>query len=102
MHSPQRASPKAASAAASRSPQTLQRANWIGFMDSMQEGQTGSREIEKREDWQIRQSEGNKAARRLFTAAPTIRGACGFPFGMLSPILLKTGLLWNPCAQTRS
>jgi hypothetical protein len=60
----------------------------------MQEEQTGRRETEKREDWQIRQSEGNKAARRLFTASPKIRGACGLPFGMmLSQLLLKTGLL---------
>jgi hypothetical protein len=65
----------------------------MGSMDSMQEEQTGSRETEKREDWQIRQSQGNKAARRLFTAAPMNRGACGFPFGMLSQLLLKTGLL---------
>jgi hypothetical protein len=63
-------------------------------MDSMQEEQTGRREIEKREDWQIRQSEGNKAASRLFTASPTIRGACGLGLGMLSQLLLKTGLLW--------
>jgi len=64
-------------------------------MDSMQEEQTGSRETEKREVWQNRQSEGNKAARRLFTAAPNIWGACGLPFGMLSQLLLKTGLLWK-------
>jgi hypothetical protein len=64
-------------------------------MDATQEGQTGRRERVKREAWQIRQSEGNKAARRLFTASPTIRGACGIPFGMLSQLLLKTGLLWN-------
>jgi hypothetical protein len=48
-----------------------------------------------REVWQNRQSEGNKAASRLFTASPTIRGACGLPFGMLSQLLLKTGLLWK-------
>jgi hypothetical protein len=65
----------------------------MGAIDSKQEEQTGRREIEKREDWQIRQSEGNKAARRLFTASPTIRGACGLTFGMLSQLLLKTGLL---------
>jgi hypothetical protein len=65
----------------------------MGWMDSTQEGQTGRREKVKSEAWQIRQSEGNKAARRLFTASPTIRGACGFPFGMLSQLLLKTGLL---------
>jgi hypothetical protein len=59
----------------------------------MQEAQTGRRETEKREEWQIRQSEGNNAARRLFTASPTIRGACGLAFGMLSQLLLKTGLL---------
>jgi hypothetical protein len=59
----------------------------------MQEEQTGRRETEKSEDWQIRQSEGNNAARRLFTASPTIRGACGLPFGMFSKLLLKTGLL---------
>jgi hypothetical protein len=64
-------------------------------MDSTQEAQIGSRETEKSEAWQILQSEGNKAARRLFTASPTIRGACGFPFGMLSQLLLKTGLLWK-------
>jgi len=61
----------------------------------MQVVQTGIRETEKREDWQIRQSEGNKAARRLFAASPKIREACGFPFGMLSQLLLKTGLLWK-------
>jgi hypothetical protein len=65
----------------------------MGSMDAMQEEQTGSREIEKREDWQIRQSQGNKAARRLFAAAPMIRRACGFPFGMVTRLLLKTGLL---------
>jgi hypothetical protein len=59
----------------------------------MQEAQTGRRETENREARQIRQSEGNKAARRLFTASPKIRGACDFPFGMLSQLLLKTGLL---------
>jgi hypothetical protein len=59
----------------------------------MQEEQTGRRETEKREDWQIRQSEGNNAARRLFTASPTIRGACGLAFELLSQLLLKTGLL---------
>jgi hypothetical protein len=64
-------------------------------MDSRQEGQTGSREIVKRGDRQIRQPEGNKVARRVFTAAPMIRGACDFPFGMLSQLLLKTGLLWK-------
>jgi hypothetical protein len=25
----------------------------------------------------------------------TIRGTCGLPFGMLSQLLLKTGLLWK-------
>jgi hypothetical protein len=68
----------------------------------MQEAQTGRRETENREARQIRQSEGNKAARRLFTASPTIRGACDFPFGMLSQLLLKTGLLLetsDPCRQ---
>ena len=64
-------------------------------MDSRQEEQTGSREIVNREAWQNRQSEGNKAASRLFTASPTIRGACGLPFGTLSQLLLKTGLLRN-------
>jgi hypothetical protein len=68
----------------------------------MQEEQTGRRETEKSEDWQIRQSEGNNAARRLFTASPTICGACGLPFGMFSKLLLKTGLLWKrQSMQTR-
>ena len=64
-------------------------------MEARQELQTGSRERVKSEAWQNRQSEGNKAASRLRTASPAIRGASGFPVGMLSQLLLKTGLLWK-------
>jgi len=40
----------------------------------------------------MRQSQGNKTARRPFTASPSIRGPCGLRFFVLSQLLLKTGL----------
>jgi hypothetical protein len=113
-HSPHRGSPGAPVTAygeKSRSPQTAQTPPAIAGMASRQSWQTGRREIFTRGVPQMRQSEGNKTAKRLaaillvqrrsariFSVPEAIEGpataALALLARVLSPLLLKTASVW--------